>query len=336
MSDSTFSCYLTSRDDSGGVNRALTVKSLDELPAGDVLIRVGWTSVNYKDGLAATGHPGVAKKLPHVPGIDASGVVVESSSSDVSPGDKVIVTGYELGAGRWGGWSEFIRVPSEWVVPLPSGMTLNSAMAYGTAGFTAALCVLEIQHRGIKPDDGEVIVTGATGGVGCVAVQLLAKLGYSVVASTGKSDRGDWLTELGASRVISRHDAVDESPRPLLRGKWAGAVDTVGGATLVSILRSAKLHGCITACGLVGSDQLPSLTVYPFILRGVALVGVTSAECPRQRRLDTWQRLASDWSLEKLDSVTTVIGMNDVDTCVDQILRGEVSGRRVVKVQELR
>ena len=335
MSHSTFSCFLTSRDESGAVQRALTTKTLDELPAGDVLIRVGWTSVNYKDGLAATGHPGVARKLPHIPGIDAAGVVVESASSDVSPGDQVIVTGYELGAGRWGGWSEFIRVPAEWVVPLPHGLPLKSAMAYGTAGFTAALCVREIQHRGIEPGDGEIIVTGATGGVGCVAIQLLSKLGYSVVASTGKSDRRDWLIELGAARVISRQDAIDESPRPLLKGQWAGAVDTVGGATLVSILRAAKLQGCITACGLVGSDQLPSLTVYPFILRGVALVGVTSAECPRQRRLETWQRLASEWRLEKLDSVTKVIGMNDLDTSVDQILRGEVFGRRVVKVQEL-
>ncbi len=335
MSDSTFSCFLTSRDESGGLQRALATKTLDELPAGDVLIRVGWTSVNYKDGLAATGHPGVARKLPHIPGIDAAGIVVESASSELSPGDEVIVTGYELGSGRWGGWSEFIRVPAEWVVPLPHGLRLKTAMAYGTAGFTAALCVRQIRHYGIEPDDGEIIVTGATGGVGCVAVQLLAKLGYSVVASTGKSDRKDWLTELGAARVISRHDAVDDSSRPLLRGEWAGAVDTVGGATLVSILRAAKLHGCITACGLVDSDQLPSLTVYPFILRGVALVGVTSAECPRQRRLETWQRLASEWSLEKLDSVTTVIGMNDLDTCVDQILRGKVFGRRVVKVQEL-
>ena len=333
--DQKFRCYLTTRDDSNVIRRGLTEKPISDLPPGDVLIRVGWSSVNYKDGLAATGHPGVARTLPHIPGIDAAGVVAESSDPNLTENDAVLVTGYDLGAASWGGWSEYIRVPADWVVPIPQGLSATTAMSIGTAGFTAAQCVWEIQQRGIGPDDGEIIVTGATGGVGCVAVQLLAKLGYRVVASTGKSDRESWLVELGAARVISRDEPIDQSSRPLLKGQWAGAVDTVGGPTLVSILRATKLHGCVTACGLVGSDQLPSLTVYPFILRGIALAGITSAECPRPHRLEIWERLAKDWALPKLDSVTTTIGMEDLDSCVDRILKGEVFGRIIVKVQDL-
>lgn len=335
MSESAFTCYVVSRDDAGQLQRALSRRSWDDLPQGDVLIRVSWSSVNYKDGLAATGHPGVAKNLPHVPGIDAAGVVVESSSADVSKGDQVLVTGYELGAGIWGGWSEYVRVPAQWVVPIPEGLTMRSAMALGTAGFTAAQCVWELEHHGIGPELGEVVVTGATGGVGCVAVQLLAKLGYAVVASTGKRDREDWLKARGAVRVVGREDVMDSSDRPLLKTRWAGAIDTVGGPTLVTLLRSTDVQGCVAACGLVGGDQLPSLSVYPFILRGIVLAGITSALCPRRRRLELWNRLAGPWSLESLESVTSEIGMDQLDSCVDEILRGQVVGRRVVKVQEL-
>jgi putative YhdH/YhfP family quinone oxidoreductase len=335
MSLSSFTCYLVSRDESGEVLRGLGSRSIGDLPGGDVLVRVGWSSLNYKDGLAATGHPGVAKSLPHVPGIDAAGVVVESSNEGFRPGDEVIVTGYELGAGIWGGWSELIRVPAEWVVPLPEGLSLREAMAYGTAGFTAAQCVWELQHHGIQPEAGEIVVTGATGGVGCMAVQLLARLRYTVVAATGKPDQTQWLQRIGASRVVSRADVVDDSKRSLLPGLWAGAVDTVGGPTLVSILRGTQLHGCVTSCGLVGSDQLPDLTVYPFILRGITLAGITSAACPRQRRLEIWRRLGAEWKLDGLDEVTSIIGMQQIGEAVIEILKGEIIGRRVVKIQDL-
>jgi putative YhdH/YhfP family quinone oxidoreductase len=302
---------------------------LFELAAGDVLIRVAYSSLNYKDALAATGHPGITRSFPHVPGVDVAGAVVESSSPSLWPGDEVVVTGYELGVERWGGWAEYVRVPAEWVLPLPDGLSMEESMIIGTAGLTAAMCVRALKQHEVKPDSGEVVVTGATGGVGSIAVKLMAKLGYSVVAVSGKSEKHSWLTELGAARIVSRAEVVNESKKPLLSTRWAGAVDTVGGDTLATLLRSTKPAGCVAACGLVGGADL-SLTVYPFILRGVTLEGIDSVWCARGRRTETWRRLAQEWKLDGLDSICSRIKLQEVDDYVPRILAGEITGRIVI------
>jgi acrylyl-CoA reductase (NADPH) len=332
--NSEFAAYLVEKDSAGKVHGTIRAVSPDNL-TGEVLIRVQWTSLNYKDALAATGHPGVARRLPHVPGIDAAGVVAEVSSDFETPefavGDEVLVTGYELGAGQWGGWSEYIRVPTSWVIKKPQSLTLRDTMVLGTAGFTAAQCVDSLQLHGIAPSHGAIVVTGATGGVGCVGVMLLAKLGYRVVAVTGKSAAHERLKAWGASEILGREDVIDSSGKPMLPGRWAGALDTVGGATLATIIRQTHDHGCVTACGLVGGTDL-ALSVYPFILRGVTLAGITSSGCPRSARIEIWKKLAGPWRLGALDAVTTEINLDQVADLVPKILKGEIVGRTVIKV----
>jgi acrylyl-CoA reductase (NADPH) len=330
MPAADFKCFLVEKDAAGKVHRSITDRPLSDLPAGDVLIRVQFSSLNYKDGLAAEAHPGVVRKVPHVPGIDAAGVVEESSSPQCKVGDEVLVTSYDLGAGQWGGWGEYIRVPAEWVVPRPSGLTLRETMILGTAGFTAAQCVQAIQLNGVGPEAGEIVVTGATGGVGCLAVMILRQLGYSVVAVTGKPKLEPRLKTWGASRIISRQDIVDSSSKPLLSAKWAGAVDTVGGNTLGTILRQTKEYGVVSACGLVGGTDLP-LTVHPFILRGVILAGISSQNLPAARRNDIWQRLAGAWKPQHLEDVVTEIELEQAEEFVQKILKGEVAGRTIIR-----
>jgi acrylyl-CoA reductase (NADPH) len=329
MSD--FTCYLVEKDSHDQIKSGLSRRNLSELPEGEVLIKVAYSSLNYKDALAATGRPGVARKFPHIPGIDAAGEVAETSSPVFQKGQKVLVTGYDLGAGRWGGWAEYVRVPAEWVIPLPHGLSLVAAMQLGTAGFTAALSVDAIKRHEITPQSGEVVVTGATGGVGCLAVSMLAKLGYTVVAVTGKADRHDWLKELGAARVIGRGEVDVKGGNPLLKALWAGAVDTVGGNVLATLLRSTHIAGCVTACGLVGGPELPT-TVFPFILRGVTLCGVDSGWTRRERRLELWRLMAGDWKPDRLAEVSTQIDLKEVDEPVQRILAGEIAGRTVVRV----
>jgi acrylyl-CoA reductase (NADPH) len=326
-------CYLVHRDESGQATAGIETLPLENLPEGDVLIDVQYSSLNYKDALAATGNTGVARKFPHVPGIDAAGVVLESSSAEFNVDDEVVVTGYELGSGAWGGWCEAIRVPADWVVPLPDGLTSEEAMILGTAGFTAAQCVDALQHQGVHPDSGPVVVTGATGGVGSLAVSILAKLGYEVTAITGKAEQHAWLKQLGAAHVAGRDAVDDASDRALLRANWAGAVDTVGGNTLATLLRSTDYRGCVTACGLVGGADL-NLTVYPFLLRGVRLIGIDSAHCPMDVRLQIWQQLAGPWKLDALTQLATHLQLEDVTDAVQQILAGQMSGRYVVDVKK--
>jgi acrylyl-CoA reductase (NADPH) len=330
-----FPAYYVARDSTNQIHGNLRDISLSDLPQGEVLIQAKWTSLNYKDALAATGHPGVARQLPHVPGIDVAGVVAEvagpSSTSPLTIGDEVLVTGFELGAGQWGGWSGYVRVPREWVIRLPSQMTLREAMVLGTAGFTAAQCVDSLQHHGIEPNSGPVVVTGSTGGVGCIGVMLLAKLGYHVAAVTGKQSLHERLRDWGAADILAREDVLDSSTRPLLSGRWAGALDTVGGNTLATLIRQTRDHGCVTACGLVGGTDL-ALSVYPFILRGVTLAGITSAGCPRSKRIELWEKLARPWRLPQLDSITTEITLDQVGSLVPKILAGEVVGRTVIRV----
>ena len=313
------------RSSFGGVD-AITQ---DELPAGDVLIRVAYSSLNYKDALACQGHPGVVREFPHVPGIDCAGTIVESASDDWRPGDEVLVTGYELGAGHWGGYAAYVRVPAEWVVRLPAGLSLREAMIYGTAGFTAAQCVTAIVEHGIEPKRGPVVVTGATGGVGCLAVAILAKLGYDVAAVTGKRDQHDWLRRLGASTMLGREEVVDDSDRPLLGSRWAAAVDTVGGKPLATILRSMQHRGCVAACGLVAGADL-QLTVYPFILRGVTLAGIDSAKCPRPQRLEMWKKLAGPWRVDRLHELANEVTLDELPNEIEKILAGQIVGRTVV------
>jgi putative YhdH/YhfP family quinone oxidoreductase len=332
MLPDTFRCYLVKKSGKDQINAEVDTRPMHELPAGEVTIRVAHSSVNYKDAMAAKGHPGVARQFPHVPGIDAVGTVAQSSDPRFQSGDQVLVTSYGLGVERWGGWSQYVRVPADWVIPFPRGLSMIDSMILGTAGLTAGLCVQALGHHEVAPDSGEVLVTGATGGVGSLAVMLLAKIGYTVVAVSGKPDRADWLRQLGAAEIIGREQVLDDSKRPLLKARWAGVVDTVGGSMLASLLRSVKNEGCVAACGVVAGDRLDT-SVYPFILRGVTLRGIDSAWCPMQRRQTVWNLLAGDWRLESLASISETIGLDELADKVDQILAGGNVGRTIVDVQ---
>ena len=328
-----FPALVVRRDDSDNVACNVETRSKNDLPPGDVLIEVDRSSLNYKDALATQAHPGVVRQLPHVPGIDCAGYVAESIVSQFAAGDPVLVTGYDLGSGSWGGYSAFVRVPAEWVVALPTGLSLRDAMTYGTAGFTAAQCVTAIQHHGIQPDAGDVVVTGATGGVGSIVVALLAHLGYSVTAVTGKPDKAKLLQQLGARSVLPREEVDDQTGKPLLPARWAAAVDTVGGNPLATLLRSVDHRGCVAACGLVAGEKFPA-TVYPFILRGVTLAGIDSAKCPREPRLEIWKKLAAEWNvIERLGPLVREVALDEVLGEVDQMLAGNNSGRILVAPQ---
>lgn len=330
MPPESFRCFHVRKTGNGTIESSVETRPLHELPPGDVLIRVQASSLNYKDALAAKGNPGVARNFPHVPGIDSAGIVETSDSDKFKSGDQVLCTGYEQGAGQWGGWAEYVRLPADWVVPLPDGLTLDETMIIGTAGFTAAQSVLSLVEHHIEPDRGPIVVTGATGGVGIISVMLLSKLGYEVTAVSGKPDQYDWLKSLGASNVVGREEVDDTSNKPLLKARWAGAVDTVGGNTLATIIRSLDHRGVAAACGLVGGTDLP-LTVFPFILRGAKLDGIDSAHCPYDRRLQIWNLLASDWKLDTLESLVTEITIDDAKVTVDQMMQGKTHGRHIVR-----
>jgi putative YhdH/YhfP family quinone oxidoreductase len=327
----TMRCLLITKREDGGIERRMATVPEADLPAGEVLVRVQYSSLNYKDALAATGHPGVVSRFPHVPGIDAAGTVVESSSAKLRTGDEVIVTSFELGAGRWGAYAEFIRVPADWVVPLPNGLTLRESMIFGTAGFTAALSLEAILRQGVQPSMGEVAVTGASGGVGTLAVALLAQAGFRVVAVSGKPNTAELLRRLGAAEILPREAVIDSSGKPLLKARWAAAVDTVGGAVLSTLLRTTHEHGCVAACGLVGGAELP-LTVYPFILRGVTLAGINSATYPAEARPILWAKLAGPWKPKLLDELATEVSVVDLEPKIQDILAGRSVGRVVVRI----
>jgi putative YhdH/YhfP family quinone oxidoreductase len=325
-----FPCYLVSKAADGALSGEVTERGVDELPPGDVLIRVEYSSLNFKDALSATGHPGVTRKFPHVPGIDAVGTVEASNVASWKPGDAVIVTGHDLGQNTWGGMAGYIRVPAAWPVKLPANLSSRDAMSYGTAGLTAAQCVEALIARGLAPAAGEVAVTGSSGGVGSIAVGILAKLGYRVAAISGKPESADLLKRLGAATILARGDVDDKSGKPMLAPRFAAAVDTVGGNTLATLVRSLDRGGVVAACGLVGGVDIP-LTVYPFILRGVDLVGIDSVECPQAQRERIWTNLGGTWRLPLLGELTTEIGLSDVATQVARILKGGVTGRVVVR-----
>lgn len=309
-------------DAAGQFKRAIETRSVDELPPGDVLIRVKYSSLNYKDALSASGNKGVTRRYPHTPGIDAAGTIAAT-------GAEVLVTGYELGTNRAGGFGQYIRVAQECVVPRPAQLTLRECMIYGTAGFTAAQAVQRLRDHGI--DRGEVLVTGATGGVGCTAVAILSRLGYRVVAATGKAETAEWLKSIGASEVISREAVTDTTGKPLLKGRWDAVVETVGGPVLSAVIRSTNYRGIVTCCGNVGGAELP-LTVYPFILRGVTLAGIDSAQCPMPQRRQIWEKLAGDWKPAGLEKLARECSLAQLAGEIDRTLAGQQCGRVVVRL----
>lgn len=334
MDKKTFKALWVTEVPENTFKRAIIERSLDELPHGEVLIQVLYSSLNYKDALSATGNKGVTRKYPHTPGVDAAGIVVESQRSEFQPGDEVIVTGYDLGMNTSGAWAEYIRVPSTWIVKRPTSLSLKESMIYGTAGFTAAQAVLQLQHAGLTPQQGEVLVTGATGGVGSLGVALLSKLGYHVVAATGKVQSSEFLYRLGAKEILGREAVQDLTTRPLLKGRWAGVLDTVGGHILATALRSTQYRGRVACCGLVASPEI-SLTVFPFILRGACLLGIDSAQCPMEIRLRVWDLLAKEWKIAYLSEVVidcNVVELNHI--YIDKILQGQVQGRVVVDISQ--
>lgn len=324
-----FPAYVINKAADGSIQSEVKSLSVADLPAGEVLIEVACSSLNYKDALSATGHPGVTRVFPHVPGIDLAGTVLASDDARYQTGDQVVVTGYGMGENRWGGWAGQMRVPADWIVPLPGGLTLRETMIYGTAGFTAGQSVQAIVERDIDPRRGPVVVTGASGGVGSLAVALLAKAGYDVVAVTGKAAAHPLLKQLGATHVIGRAEVDDTSTKPLLASRWSAAVDTVGGNILATLVRGAMHRAVVTCCGLVAGVDLP-LTMYPFLLRGVNLVGIDSAQCPMAPRLEVWRRLASDWKPDDLESLATTVSLAQVGAKVQEILKADITGRTVV------
>ncbi|MBI5926604.1 MAG: oxidoreductase [Aquabacterium sp.] len=309
-----------------------TLKDIDDaaLPEGNVTVRVSHSTLNYKDGLAITGKSPVVRKFPMVPGIDLAGVVESSSHPEYKVGDAVVLNGWGVGETHWGGLAQRARLNGDWLVPLPAAFTPAQAMAIGTAGYTAMLCVLALERHGVTPDKGEVLVTGAAGGVGSVAVAILARLGYQVAAVTGRPQEADYLQSLGAATVLDRAEFASAG-KPLAKERWAGAVDTVGSHTLANVCASTKYRGTVAACGLAGGMDLPA-TVAPFILRGVTLAGVDSVMCPRVDRLEAWQRLARDLDVSKLALITQQIGLSDAISIAHKLIEGQVRGRVVVDV----
>ncbi len=333
MSDTTFQAMVVSEAGERQYDRQITTKTIDDLPPGDVLVQVHYSSLNYKDALSASGNKGVTRNYPHTPGIDASGVVAESNSDQFKAGDEVIVTSYDLGMNTAGGYGQYIRVPADGVVPLPDGLTLRESMCYGTAGFTAALSIYQLETHGITPDVGEVLVSGATGGVGSIAVSILAKVGYQVAAVNGLVDETDYLKAIGAQKVVSIEEATDQSGRPMLKALWGASVDTVGGDILATTIKCAAPYAVVTTCGNVASPELP-INVYPFILRGVTLVGIDSQNCPMSLRRKTWEKLASDWKIPQMEQVVSEIGLSDLNQSIENMLAGKHKGRSIVKMSE--
>jgi acrylyl-CoA reductase (NADPH) len=333
MDQKTFKAMVVTEKEKDQFVKEIKDRNIDDLPQGDVLVNVKYSSLNYKDVLSTIGNRGVTRQYPHTPGIDAAGTVAESQSKDFKAGDQVIVTSYDLGMNTSGGFGQYIRVPADWVVKMPENLSSRESMIFGTAGFTAALSVYRLVDYGITPDMGRILVSGATGGVGSIAVSILTKAGYEVVAVNGIVDEKDFLLEIGAKEVISIEDATDASGKPLLKGLWAGGIDTIGGEILATMIKSIQPDGGVTCCGNVGSHDLP-LNVYPFILRGVTLMGIDSQNCPMPMRVKVWNKIASDWKLERLEPLTTEVSLDGLNERIDLILQRKHKGRTIVRLPE--
>lgn len=324
--------WITENSD-GSFNRNIIQRNIDDLPAGEVLIRVHYSALNYKDALSATGNKGITRKFPHTPGIDATGIVERSSNPQFAPGDEVIVTGYDLGMNTCGGFAQYIRVPAAWVIKKPLAYSPKEVMTIGTAGFTAAAALYKMELLGQTPAHGPIVVTGSTGGVGSLATAILSKAGYEVIAISGKEHAGEYLRNLGASRVEKREWVNDISGKALLKPQWSGAIDTAGGNILATLLKGCRLEGVIASTGLVGSPKLET-TVYPFILNGISLVGVGSAEMPIATKQLIWNKLSQQWNIkDKLQSIAKEVTLEELNTIyIDSILQGTTIGRIVVNL----
>jgi len=323
---------LVVRQDGRNFTRSIEQRNIDELPKGEVLIRVHFSSLNYKDGLSCSGVRTVTRHYPHTPGVDAAGVIESTSVDRFKVGDHVVVISFDLGMNTSGGFGQYISVPADWVMPLPEGLSLRESMIYGTAGFTAGIALDLLQKQSIFPDSGPIVVTGATGGVGSVSVALLSSLGYSVSASSGKNRAEVFLKKLGASEVIDRKSVDDNSGRSLLKEVWAGAIDSVGGNTLATILKSTKMNGVVLSVGLVSSPKLDA-TVFPFIMRGIILQGVAASENSMSVRKEVWSKLASTWKSKKLEYLAIDCNLENLNSKIDKILTGELRGRVVVDMR---
>lgn len=331
MGKQEFKSFVVEEKEGKFIGRVKTRK-IEDLPEADLLIKVSYSSLNYKDALSTTGNKGVTKNYPHTPGIDAVGVVVKAENSSFSINDKVIVTSYDLGMNTDGGFSEYIRVPSEWAVKLPENLTMKEAMIYGTAGLTAGISVLRLTEL-VKPEDGKIIISGATGGVGSLSVAILAKLGYFVVAITGKESERDYLTNLGAKEIILRSDFENLDKRPILKPLFAGGIDTVGGVILENIIKSTAPMGAVTCCGNVASPKI-DLTVFPFILRGISLIGIDSQNYPLKYRELVWKKLAQDWKPSQLSDTCVDITLDELESKINLMLQGKLKGRTVLKLSK--
>lgn len=331
MKDTTFRALRIELDNDGRATRRIIDRQVADLPEGDILVEVHSSSLNYKDAMSAHGHKGITRRYPHTPGIDAAGIIRSSSHPDWREGQRVIATGRDLGMNTSGGLAGYIRVPADWVIALPEGLTLKESMMLGTAGFTAAYCLHVLQHHGVTPEQGEVAVTGATGGVGMLGIALLAKLGYAPVAITGKLHLSDELKALGATEVIPRDTCLDRAEKPLLSARWSAAIDTVGGPILNTLYKSLKPGGAVACCGMAASPELHT-NVYPLILRGVSLLGVASADCPKPLRHHLWTQLAGPWKIPHLDRITTEINLDATPAALEAMIAGQSRGRTLVNI----
>ncbi|WP_159467055.1 YhdH/YhfP family quinone oxidoreductase [Dyadobacter sp. 3J3] len=326
----TFKALYVSQEE-GGFKKEIKELSIGDLPGNDVLIKVSYSSLNYKDALSASGNKGVTRKFPHVPGIDAAGIVVKSDSSDFKEGDLVLVTGFDLGMNTWGGFGQYISVPVSWVVALPAGLSLRESMYFGTAGLTAGLSVEKIISAGITPDQGAIIVSGATGGVGSMATAIMSKLGFDVAAISGKNEDGFLTSTLGAKQILNRDTFIEKyNSKHLSYSDFAAGIDNVGGPTLSGILKSVKQYGIVTCCGNVSSAEL-NTSIFPFILRGVTLTGIDSAQAPMPLRKKVWQSLATQWKPLHLDQMIQEIGLDELSEKLEALLHGKARGRYVLK-----
>ncbi len=313
----------------GEFKRKVIEKEIEDLPEGDLIINVKYSSLNYKDALSASGNKGVTRKYPHTPGVDAAGIVVEDQSGTYKKGDKVIVAGYDFGMNTDGGFEEYIRIPAHWASKSPENLTLRESMIYGTAGFTAALSVYKLIEAGTVK--GDILVTGASGGVGSFACAILSKIGYNVTAATGKTEAESYFNNLGVQNIISRKKVDDDSGKMLLKEKWDGVIDTVGGNMLTTAIKSTKYGGAVTCCGNVASAKL-ELNVYPFILRGVSLLGIDAVQCSPELKEELWQKIASDWKIDQVDDFSKEIVLEDLDEQIEKMLAGNSKGRIIIKL----
>lgn len=329
MKNISYSALVVKESDKNIFTREIKNLAVSDLPDNDVLIRVHYSSLNYKDALSATGNKGVTRQYPHTPGIDAAGIVEDSRTDLFKKGDQVIVTSYDLGMNTPGGFGQYIRVPENWVVNLPQGLTLKQSMIFGTAGFTAGMSVNKL-IQSVKPEDGSILVTGATGGVGSLAAGILSHLGYHVTAVSGKKD-STLLNQLGVQQIIDRDSFIENAKAPLLKEQWAGVIDTVGGQILATAIKSAAQDAVVTCCGNVASFELP-INVFPFILRGVSLMGIDSQHCPMDLRTHIWKKLAADWKFNAFENIFQQITLEQLDNKIQQILKGALQGRTIVSL----